>query len=50
MYETFTIVQAYNNDLTIKSLSQLNHRNYIYEFFLLIIEKYRFKPTTKTLY
>jgi len=49
--ETLTIVQAYNNELTIKILEQLNHRNYIYELFLLlIIEKHRFKATTKTLY
>ena len=28
-------------------LPQLNHRNYIYELFLLIIEKHRFKAKKK---
>jgi len=49
-YEIFTIVQAYNNERTIKILPQLNQRNYIYELFKLITEKHRFKATTKTLY
>jgi len=43
------MVQAYNNEPTIKILPQLNHKNYIYELFLLIIEKHRFKATIKTL-
>jgi len=49
-YETFIIVQAYNNEPTIKILPQLDHRNNIYQLFDLITEKYRFKATTKTLY
>ena len=36
---TFTIVQACNNWLIIKSLSRLDHSNYNYE---LITEKHRF--------
>jgi len=46
----FTIVQAYNNEFIIKILPQLDHRNYIYELFKLITEKYRFKATAKILY
>jgi len=49
-YKTFNIVQAYNNEPTIKILPQLDHRNYVYELFELIIEKHKFKATTKTLY
>jgi len=49
-YETFNVVQVYNNESTIKILPQLKYRNCIYELFELIIEKHKFKTTTKTLY
>jgi len=46
-YKIFTIVQAYNNESTIKFLPLLDYRNYIYELFKLITENIDLKLQQK---